>query len=152
MITDDTLIRPPHKQGFAPVTPVEAKVIKHEDLGWIAVIGDRAWFVEWNGSGIPTSTSCKMLVVDEHEGKEHIGKDYYVKVVGMGKPTLMKLLHDAHEFHSLTVVRMSMKDLAEGHTEAKVIQGRLVLDMDKLRMAETDAGKRLHEYVYKRIR
>lgn len=140
----------PHPQGLAPQVPVEARIIHHPQYKWIAIIEDRIWMVDWNGFPIPNVVENNFLVIDEHEGKDHLGKDYYVKIIDKGSPSLLQLLSEAEEFHDLTVVRMAMKDLTKYQSDESALE-RLRVDMDKMRMAQTDAGKCLYEYAREKL-
>jgi len=60
----------------------------------------------------------------------------------------IKLLEDAEEFSDLTVVRMSISDIKNKGADFRLmVLCRLKSDLDKIRMATTAAGKKLHEAI-----
>jgi hypothetical protein len=60
----------------------------------------------------------------------------------------LSLLENATEFHDLTVVRMGIRDMKEkDQSFEEVVENRLRWDMDKMRNAQTTAGKKLYNAI-----
>lgn len=63
----------------------------------------------------------------------------------------LELLENATEFHNLTVVRMSIKDMRAGQSFSDVVDSRLRVDIDKMRYPETTEGIVLRNAIYEEL-